>query len=52
MSSYSSTFCSFPHPGKTRPDVPADTLRPELPMEGIAVRYVVNITDLGHGCAG
>src|ERR1700744_2185683 len=45
------TVYSFPHLGNMRPYVFADTLRRALRWQGIPVRAVVNITDVGHAVA-
>ena len=45
------TVYSFQHLGNMRPYVFADTLRRALRWKGIAVRHVVNITDVGHAVA-
>jgi cysteinyl-tRNA synthetase len=45
------TVYSFPHLGNMRPYVFADTLRRALRWKDIAVRHVVNITDVGHAVA-
>src|ERR1700753_56577 len=45
------TVYSFPHLGNMRPYVFADTLRGALRCQGIPVRPVVNITDVGHAVA-
>src|SRR5215468_11961548 len=45
------TVYSFPHLGNMRAYVFADTLRRALRWKGIAVRHVVNITDVGHAVA-
>jgi cysteinyl-tRNA synthetase len=42
------TVYSYQHLGNMRPYVFADTLRRALRWEGIQVRHVVNITDVGH----
>ena len=42
---------TFAHLGNMRPYVFADTLRRALRWKGIAVRQVVNITDVGHAVA-
>jgi cysteinyl-tRNA synthetase len=45
------TVYSYQHLGNMRPYVFADTLRRALRWQGIAVRHVVNITDVGHAVA-
>ena len=45
------TVYSYQHLGNMRPYVFADTLRRALRWKGIAVRHVVNITDVGHAVA-
>src|SRR6201994_912257 len=45
------TVYSYQHLGNMRPYVFADTLRRALRWKGIAVRQVVNITDVGHAVA-
>ena len=45
------TVYSYQHLGNMRPYVFADTLRRALRWEGIPVRHVVNITDVGHAVA-
>jgi cysteinyl-tRNA synthetase len=45
------TVYAFPHLGNMRPYVFADTLRRAFRWKGIAVRHVVNITDVGHAVA-
>jgi len=45
------TVYSYQHLGNMRPYVFADTLRRALRWEGIPVRQVVNITDVGHAIA-
>src|ERR1700755_2031838 len=45
------TVYSFPHLGNMRTYVFADTLRRALRWKDIAVRHVVNITDVGHAVA-
>jgi cysteinyl-tRNA synthetase len=45
------TVYSFQHLGNMRPYVFADTLRRALRWKGIAVRHIVNITDVGHAVA-
>jgi cysteinyl-tRNA synthetase len=45
------TVYSFQHLGNMRPYVFADTLRRALRWKGIAVRHVLNITDVGHAVA-
>jgi cysteinyl-tRNA synthetase len=45
------TVYSYQHLGNMRPYVFADTLRRALRWNGIAVRHVVNITDVGHAVA-
>ena len=45
------TVYSYPHLGNMRPYVFADTLRRALRWQGIPVRHVVNITDVGHAVA-
>jgi cysteinyl-tRNA synthetase len=48
MYSCGPTVYSFPHLGNMRAYVFADTLRRALRWKGIAVRHVINITDVGH----
>jgi len=45
------TVYAYQHLGNMRPYVLADTLRRALRWKGIAVRHVVNITDVGHAVA-
>jgi cysteinyl-tRNA synthetase len=45
------TVYAYQHLGNMRPYVFADTLRRALGWKGIAVRHVVNITDVGHAVA-
>ena len=45
------TVYAYQHLGNMRPYVFADTLRRALRWKGIAVRHVVNITDVGHAVA-
>ena len=45
------TVYAFPHLGNMRAYVFADTLRRAFRWKGIAVRHVVNITDVGHAVA-
>ena len=45
------TVYAYQHLGNMRPYVFADTLRRALCWKGIAVRHVVNITDVGHAVA-
>ena len=45
------TVYAFPHLGNMRPYVFADTLRRAFRWKDIAVRHVVNITDVGHAVA-
>jgi cysteinyl-tRNA synthetase len=45
------TVYSFPHLGNMRAYVVADTLRRALRWKEIAVRHVINITDVGHAVA-
>jgi cysteinyl-tRNA synthetase len=45
------TVYSYQHLGNMRPYVFADTLRRALRWEGIPVRSVINITDVGHAVA-
>jgi len=45
------TVYAFPHLGNMRPYVFADTLRRAFRWKGIAVKHVVNITDVGHAVA-
>ncbi|HET9080698.1 MAG TPA: cysteine--tRNA ligase [Trebonia sp.] len=45
------TVYSYQHLGNMRPYVFADTLRRALRWEGIPVRHVVNVTDVGHAVA-
>jgi cysteinyl-tRNA synthetase len=45
------TVYAFPHLGNMRPYVFADTLRRAFRWQGIGVRHVVNITDVGHAVA-
>ncbi len=45
------TVYSYQHLGNMRPYVFADTLRRALRWQGIPVRHVVNITDVGHAVA-
>jgi len=45
------TVYSYPHLGNMRPYVFADTLRRALRWQGIPVRHIVNITDVGHAVA-
>jgi cysteinyl-tRNA synthetase len=45
------TVYSFPHLGNMRPYVFSDTLRRALRWKEIAVRHVINITDVGHAVA-
>jgi cysteinyl-tRNA synthetase len=45
------TVYSYQHLGNMRPYVFADTLRRALRWQGIQVRHVVNITDVGHAVA-
>src|SRR5215470_14018109 len=45
------TVYSFPHLGNMRAYVFADTVRRALRWKGIAVRHVINITDVGHAVA-
>ncbi len=51
MYSCGPTVYAFPHLGNMRPYVFADTLRRAFRWKGIAVRHVVNITDVGHAVA-
>jgi cysteinyl-tRNA synthetase len=51
MYSCGPTVYAFPHLGNMRPYVFADTVRRALRWKGIAVRHVVNITDVGHAVA-
>ncbi len=51
MYSCGPTVYAFPHLGNMRPYVFADTLRRALRWQGIPVRHVVNITDVGHAVA-
>jgi cysteinyl-tRNA synthetase len=51
MYSCGPTVYSYQHLGNMRPYVFADTLRRALRWKGIAVRHVVNITDVGHAVA-
>jgi cysteinyl-tRNA synthetase len=51
MYSCGPTVYAFPHLGNMRAYVFADTLRRALRWKGIAVRHVVNITDVGHAIA-
>jgi cysteinyl-tRNA synthetase len=45
------TVYAYPHLGNMRAYVFADTLRRALRWKGVAVRHVVNITDVGHAVA-
>jgi len=45
------TVYAYQHLGNMRPYVFADTLRRSLRWKGIAVRHVINITDVGHAVA-
>src|ERR1700726_3757916 len=45
------TVYSFPHLGNMRTYVFTDTLRRALRWKQIAVRHVINITDVGHAVA-
>jgi cysteinyl-tRNA synthetase len=45
------TVYAYQHLGNMRPYVFADTLRRALRWKGIAVRHVINITDVGHAVA-
>ena len=51
MYSCGPTVYSYPHLGNLRPYVFADTLRRALRWQGIPVRHIVNITDVGHAVA-
>ncbi len=51
MYSCGPTVYAFPHLGNMRPYVFADTLRRAFRWKDIAVRHVVNITDVGHAVA-
>jgi cysteinyl-tRNA synthetase len=51
MYSCGPTVYAFPHLGNMRPYVFADTLRRAFRWRQIAVRHVVNITDVGHAVA-
>jgi cysteinyl-tRNA synthetase len=51
MYSCGPTVYAFPHLGNMRAYVFADTVRRALRWKGIAVRHVVNITDVGHAVA-
>src|SRR5215467_4102287 len=51
MYSCGPTVYSFPHLGNMRAYVFADTVRRALRWKGIAVRHVINITDVGHAVA-
>src|ERR1700734_2170626 len=51
MYSCGPTVYSYQHLGNMRPYVFADTLRRALRWKGLAVRHVVNITDVGHAVA-
>ncbi len=51
MYSCGPTVYTFPHLGNMRPYVFADTLRRAFRWQGIPVRHVVNITDVGHAVA-
>jgi cysteinyl-tRNA synthetase len=51
MYSCGPTVYAFPHLGNMRPYVFADTLRRAFRWQGIKVRHVVNITDVGHAVA-
>ena len=51
MYSCGPTVYAFPHLGNMRPYVFADTLRRAFRWKGIAVRHVVNVTDVGHAVA-
>ena len=51
MYSCGPTVYAFPHLGNMRPYVFADTLRRAFRWKGIAVRHIVNITDVGHAVA-
>jgi cysteinyl-tRNA synthetase len=45
------TVYAFPHLGNMRPYVFADTLRRAFRWQGVQVKHVVNITDVGHAVA-
>jgi cysteinyl-tRNA synthetase len=51
MYSCGPTVYAFPHLGNMRAYVFADTVRRALRWKAIAVRHVVNITDVGHAVA-
>jgi cysteinyl-tRNA synthetase len=51
MYSCGPTVYVYPHLGNMRAYVSADTVRRALRWKGVAVRHVVNITDVGHAVA-
>jgi cysteinyl-tRNA synthetase len=51
MYSCGPTVYAYPHLGNMRAYVSSDTVRRALRWKGIAVRHVVNITDVGHAVA-